>query len=450
MEPININQKALHILEKLRDSGHKAYLVGGCVRDSILKRPIKDWDIATNAKSDEIKQLFDKVIPTGEKHGTIAVIVDKEAFEVTTFRKDGIYIDNRRPNDVIFVEELKDDLARRDFTMNAIAYNPDEGYVDYFGGFSDILQKRISSVGTPADRIREDPLRMMRAIRFMAQLSFIINGDLSDAITNKYYLINAISKERIRDELDKILVSDNSYLGVKYLITNKLMGSIFPELMESRNFNQCNKHHYLDALAHALETLKNINKGNLPLSLAALLHDVAKPYTFTRGEDGDGHFYGHAIVGSKMATNMLKRMKYSNETINLVSMLIKWHLPSSVGFAKNGHSKMFDEVKIDNLPLLFDLMRADRLSHRDPDLSDIMELRDKTTEYLSNNNLVDELKIDLTGFDLMDLGIPQGRYIGLILKELTDMVLSGALENKKENLIEVAMKIYSRIFGQLL
>jgi len=291
-------------INKLDENGFEAFAVGGCVRDSILNKVPGDWDMTTSALPENIISIFDKTIPTGMKHGTITIIIDKESFEVTTYRIDGDYKDNRRPDQVEFVTSIKEDLSRRDFTINAMAYNHKEGLIDFFNGKEDLQSRIIRCVGDANTRFKEDALRMLRAIRFSAQLEFSIEEETFKAIANNSHLIKAISQERIREELTKILLSEKPSYAFINLEKSGILKHILPEIQKMAGFDQRNPHHDKDIFMHTLSVVDNTPKDK-NLRLAALFHDIAKPVTFSVDNKGIGHFYGHGKIGTEITEKVL-------------------------------------------------------------------------------------------------------------------------------------------------
>ena len=303
-----------------------AYIVGGSVRDfKIGISEPKDYDITTNALPEEIIKIFDKTIPTGIQHGTVTVMINGQGYEVTTYRIDGEYLDNRRPEGVTFVSNLKEDLARRDFTINALAFNEENGLIDYFGGIEDLNSKIIRAVGEPNKRFQEDALRMLRAIRFAARLDFHIEEKTLNGIKTNCNLILNVSNERIRDELCKILISDNPSKALRLLEETKILALILPELQAAVGFNQQNPHHDKDIFEHILAVVENC-PAKLNLRVAGLLHDIAKPQCFTIDKEGIGHFYGHDRKGAVLSEQILRRLKFDNESISKISTLVKEHM----------------------------------------------------------------------------------------------------------------------------
>lgn len=328
---INIPKNVKFIIDTYYNNNYEAFMVGGCVRDSLLGLKPKDFDITTSALPEITENLFTKTIPTGIKHGTVTVVIDKENFEVTTYRTEGNYIDNRRPEKVEFVKDLKEDLSRRDFTINAFAYNDKEGLIDYFNGIDDLKNKVIRAVGDPNKRFNEDALRMLRAIRFSAQLGFSIESKTYDAIKDNVQLIKNISNERIRDELCKILLSDNPCEGIETLRETNMLSIILPEINDLVEYTPLCNNHNRNVFTHTLKVLNN-TYANLNLRLAALFHDIGKINTITALPNGHHYFPGHSEEGAKMVMDVLKRLKFDNLTIESISALIKHHLVLNVSY----------------------------------------------------------------------------------------------------------------------
>lgn len=432
----------LYIIETLIACEFEAYAVGGCIRDSLLGRKPHDWDVTTSARPNDVIEIFKnlgyRVVETGLQHGTVTVVIDKESFEITTYRIDGEYEDNRHPKEVEFTSSLKEDLARRDFTINAMAYNHHEGLVDYFGGVEDLNNKIIKCVGKAEDRFSEDALRMMRAIRFSSQLGFDIDIDIVEAICNLSESISNISKERIREELNKILVSDNAVDGICHLVQSGLNSFIIPELNKCLKFNQYNKHHDKDIFWHTLSVVENV-PPTPELRLAALLHDIGKPKTFRMGEDSQGHFLEHHKVGADMTREILTRLKYDNKTIDKVCLMVYEHMIST-NMKKPGIKKLINRVEKDNIDDLIELAIADRKASAKEyqAYDDILELKNKIDEIINNQEPVNFKDLKINGSDLINLGFKQGKQIGMVLNELLESVLDNPELNNRETLMSLA------------
>ncbi len=437
---INMPSNANLILDELNNNRYEAYIVGGCVRDSLLGRTPNDWDICTNAKPDEMLEVFSnlKIIPTGLKHGTITIIINGEQFEVTTFRIDGEYSDGRRPDDVEFTDDIVKDLSRRDFTINAMAYNTEKGLIDPFNGRDSIAYKEIRCVGIPDSRIQEDGLRMLRAVRFASQLGFTISTQTEQAIMKNKELLHQISKERIREEFNKILLSDEPSYGIDNLHLLGLLVFIVPELKYCYGLSQFNPNHDKDVFEHTMAVLDNI-EPKIELRLAALLHDIGKPNTFTIGEDGVGHFYSHHKESARMCRDIMTRLKYSNKEIEYVSELVYHHMTRYEKLRTPSVKKFINKVGIYKLDDLFKLFIADRIGSKPPyEFDDIYKLKFECEKILSEKQPLNVRDLAINGNDLMNIGIPQGKEIGKILNDLLEMVLEDIELNNRETLLEIA------------
>lgn len=322
-------------LDMLESAGHEAWVVGGCVRDSLMGIIPHDYDITTSALPAETEQVFAgyRLIETGLKHGTVTVLADGSPIEITTYRVDGEYRDSRRPERVTFTRNIRDDVSRRDFTMNGIAYNPKQGYFDEFGGAEDIKAGVIRCIGKPEKRFREDALRILRGLRFSASLGFEIEENTARAMHDTRELLNKISAERVFSELCGLLTGRNSHLNIFRVLTEfrDIAAVIIPEFRECTGFVQHSRFHCFDVYEHCVMSAQKaaeISAGSecrLPLTLAMLLHDIGKPQRFTLGEDGEGHFYGHAAVSADIAEDILRRLKCSNALRERVCTIVRYH-----------------------------------------------------------------------------------------------------------------------------
>lgn len=428
-----------YILNTLKDNGYEAYVVGGSVRDSLLKRTVGDYDITTKALPEDIIRLFPHTVPTGIKHGTVTVVMNKDNYEVTTYRIDGEYTDNRHPDEVIFTSSLKEDLSRRDFTINAMAYNETDGVVDLFNGAEDLDKKIVRCVGDADKRFNEDALRMLRAIRFACQLNFELEEATYKAIVNNSKLLKNVSSERIREELIKILMSSVPSRGIKMLLDTKLLDYIVPELKETVGFDQRNPHHDKNVFDHIMAVLDNSTE-NLVVRLGALLHDIGKPRTFTTDKRGIGHFYGHNVVSAEMAEVILKRLRFDNNTIKKVLIIINEHM-SAYSVMKNKTLKKFiARVGPDNLEELFELQIADSKGHKvNADYSPIIKRREEVRKIIDQGEVFTVSGLKIKGDDLIKLGIKPGKEIGIILNKLLELVMSDPKLNEKEKLLEIVI-----------
>ena len=419
-------------LKLLETSGFEAYLVGGCVRDSILDVAQKDFDITTDAEPTQILKVFQeyRVIETGLKHGTVTVLINSVPLEITTYREDGNYSDNRRPDQVNFIKSLKEDLARRDFTMNAIAYNPATGFVDYFGGVEDIQRRVIRAVGDPDKRFREDSLRILRGLRFASVYGFGIETETAQAMLDLKALLKNISAERIAVELIKTL----SGINMMQVMTEfyKVYGEFIPELLLMAGFEQHSKYHIYDVYLHSIMVTQFIE--NKPyFKLAALLHDFGKPVTFSTDSEGTGHFYGHAEESVRIADDILTRLKFDNFTKERVLTLIQYHdssIHDSDKSVKRWLNRLSPEVFFD----LLELKRADKLA-QNPELSDTSEdvdaIRAIAERILSEKQCFALKDLCIDGKDLIELGYVEGKAIGEMLNLILEMVIENKLNNSK-------------------
>jgi len=442
MDVIVIPEDVQGIIDKLNESGFKAYLVGGAVRDSFLGKTPKDYDIATNAKPEQMLQVFDgfRIVETGLKHGTITLVVNERNYEVTTFRVDGNYSDNRRPDSVEFVDDITDDLSRRDFTINALAYNREEGLIDPFGGRKDLAESHILCVGNPDDRFNEDALRMLRAIRFGAELGFLIVEETQNSIAKNARLIDNISKERINAELTRVLMSDNSTFFLWQLYRLNLMKHIVPDLDKCFGVEQKNRWHHLDVGTHILGTIGDAPK-DLEIRLALMLHDIGKPNCKTTDENGFDHFYQHEIESARLATSWLKEYKFENETIENVSSLVLYH-DGLMSPTKKNVKKLLNKLGTALVEKLFEIRNQDILMHslhmRAEKLQELDLAKHLFREIVAHNEAFQIKDLAVNGDNLISLGYQQGRQIGEALNQMLDMVIESPELNKKKVLTELA------------
>jgi tRNA nucleotidyltransferase (CCA-adding enzyme) len=436
---IEIPSKAKVIINILKSNGYEAYVVGGCVRDSLLKRQPNDWDITTNCLPEDMLHIFKathKTIPTGLKHGTVTLIDDCIPFEVTTFRLDGEYSDNRRPDNVIFTSSLKEDLSRRDFTINAIAYNDDAGLVDYFGGLEDLQNKIIRCVGDAEARFNEDALRMLRAIRFSAQLGFQMHKDIDIALLNLSDNIKNISIERIREEFNKILLSNSDKIAD--LNFYGLLKHFIPEYEVCENTNQNNPYHVFSVGKHILCSMNNI-ENNLTLKLTMFFHDIGKPQCLTTDSKGIDHFYNHGEASTLLAEKILKRMKYDNKTIDNVLVLVKYH-DYEIKHRKQikrllniiGEESLRDLLKVKEADI-----KAQNLKFYEASHTELIKAEAEIDEIISQQQCFTLKDLKINGADLIQMGISPGKEIGTILNKLLELVLDNADLNDREKLVKI-------------
>ena len=356
---IQLPVKVDNIIKTLEAAGYEAFAVGGCIRDSVLGRTPQDWDITTSAKPQDVKRLFSHTIDTGIQHGTVTVMLEHEGFEVTTYRIDGEYEDARHPKEVTYTVNLLEDLKRRDFTINAMAYNESRGLVDAFDGMGDLQKKVIRCVGNPKERFTEDALRMLRALRFAAQLGFEVEEQTFAAIRELAQTIEKISAERIQTELVKLLTSDHPEL-IREVYTSGISDVILPEFSVLMQTEQNNPHHCYTVGEHTIHVVQQVENQKV-LRLAALFHDIAKPVCKTTDETGVDHFYGHPKEGAKMAHRIFRRLKFDVDTMQKVCGLVEWH-DDNPNLTPAGIRKAIYRVGEERYPNLFALKRADVLS----------------------------------------------------------------------------------------
>ncbi len=450
---IILPKQVKQIIETLQAHGHEAYAVGGCVRDAMLGKEPQDWDITTSALPYQVKALFRRTIDTGIQHGTVTVLLDKEGFEVTTYRVDGEYKDGRHPTEVSFTASLTEDLKRRDFTMNAMAYNETEGLVDLFHGAEDLAQGVIRCVGVAKERFSEDALRILRAFRFSAQLDFVIEEETLAAAQELAGNLKKISAERIYAELIKLLTSSHPgrlLTAYECGITEVIL-SEFDRMCETPQHHPA---HYANVGLHSLDTVCLAKQkaeyageeGFSPeefryLRLAALFHDVGKPECRTTDADGVDHFRGHAEKGAELVKKILRRMKADNATIDTVARLVQWHdypfVPEERAVRRAMH-----KIGAELFPLLLELRRADLVAHAEPYRTEGPENLRKVwqvfTEIQNRKECTSLKNLAVNGSDLIAAGFAPGKELGEVLNRLLAEVLEAPEKNKKETLLEIA------------
>ncbi len=431
----SLPREGLFVLERLEQRGFESWFVGGAVRDLLRGAEAHDSDLASAATPQDVIAAFpdDPVLTTGARHGTVTVVVDHVPVEVTTFRTETTYADSRHPDEVRFASKLEDDLSRRDFTVNAMALHPTRGLVDLFGGREDLRRGVIRCVGDPAERFREDALRILRALRFASKLSFCLDAATADAARRGKDSLSLLSRERVQSECTGLLCGEN----VRQVIVSyyDILSQPFPFLSAMAGFDQHNEHHCFDLLGHTAAVVGAI--APVPrLRLAALLHDCEKPACFSLDADGVGHFYGHASRGAKTAETLLRSLKYDNATLARVPLLVKWHdapLEETPRMLKRRLNQMGDDALRD----LLALQRADtlglapryhdRLAHFD-------RLEAMLDEVLAQDACFSVKKLAVSGNDLKELGL-RGREIGQAQRRLVDAVIDEKVKNEKDALL---------------
>lgn len=440
---IQLPQKVSRIIKTLEGAGYEAYAVGGCVRDSILGREPQDWDITTSAKPYEVKRLFSHTIDTGIQHGTVTVMLKHEGFEVTTYRIDGEYEDARHPKEVTYTANLLEDLKRRDFTINAMACNERQGLVDAFDGLGDLEKKVIRCVGDPKERFTEDALRMLRALRFAAQLGFEVEEGTFRAIRSLAPTIGKISAERIQVELVKLLLSEHPGL-LREVYESGIADVVLPEFAELMRTGQKNPHHCYSVGEHTIRVVEGVPRDRV-LRLAALFHDIAKPVCKTTDDRGIDHFYGHPQEGAQMTEKIFRRLKFDVDTMQRVCGLVRWH-DDNPPLDPAKIRRAVHRVGEDRYPAIFSLKRADILAQsayqREEKLAYVEGYERLYEQILSKKDCLNLKSLAVNGSDLIALGIQPGKEIGEILKGLLEEVLEDPSKNSREELLELVKKSY--------
>lgn len=438
---IQLPEKVQQIIKTLQSHGYEAYAVGGCVRDSLLGRTPGDWDITTSALPEETKALFDKTFDTGIEHGTITVLMGKEGFEVTTYRIDGKYEDSRHPSEVTFTRCLSEDLLRRDFTINAMAYNDEDGIVDLFDGMADLEKKVIRCVGNAEARFGEDALRIMRAVRFSAQLGFEIEEQTQAAIRKLAFSLKNISAERIQVELIKLLTSphpEQIRLAYELGITEVMLPE-FDRMMETA---QETPHHCHNVGEHTIAALQHCPSDKI-LRLTMLFHDMGKPEKKTMDENGIAHFKGHAVVSEAIAKEIMHRLKFDNDTLRKVTKLVYYHdlrMPATPRNVRRAMNRIGTEL----FPYYLNVRRADTLAQsmfrREEKLENIQEIENIYLQIMELQECVSLKDLAVKGGDLLAVGVERGPQIGETLNKLLELVLEEPEKNQKELLLAEVSK----------
>lgn len=438
---ISLPEDVRKIIHTIEEAGFEAYAVGGCVRDSLLDRTPDDWDITTSAKPEQIKGLFRKTIDTGIEHGTVTVMMHRTGYEVTTYRIDGEYEDSRHPKEVIFTKNLIEDLRRRDFTINAIAYNDRSGIVDEFHGMEDLENQIIRAVGDPKERFEEDALRIMRAVRFSAQLGYVIEEKTKAAIKELAENLNHISAERIQVELVKLVKSPHPE-KIRDLYETGITAVIMPEFDAIMKTEQNNPHHKYSVGEHTIHGMMAI-EADKDLRLAMLFHDFGKSLCKTTDEEGIDHFHGHAAISEKLCKKILKRLKFDNDTIHLVSRLVLNH-DYDIEPGKKYVRRAVNRIGEDVFPLLLKVKQADMDAQSDylkeekqQKLNEIIRLYQ---EIQKADECVSLRTLAVKGGDLISWGMKPGRELGEMLSLLLETVLEDPENNQKEKLYSYYLK----------
>ena len=438
---MTLPENVKNIIEILETNGYEAYAVGGCVRDTLLLRMPGDWDVTTSAKPEEVKALFSHTIDTGIEHGTVTVMMNHVGYEVTTYRIDGEYEDARHPKEVTFTANLIEDLKRRDFTINAMAYNERFGLVDEFDGLGDLEKGIIRCVGDPMERFSEDALRMLRAVRFAAQLGFTIEEGTKEAIRKLAPTIAKVSVERIAVELVKILTSAHpEEMRTAYELG--LTAVFMPEFDVAIQTEQHNIHHLYTVGEHIIRSMQGVS-AEKNIRLIMLLHDIAKPIVKTTDEEGVDHFRGHTQGGADMSRQILRRLKFDNATIDFVAKMVKHHDDRPETPA--GIRRMFSAIGLENVPMMLEIKRADLLAQSTYQRESKLALVDTFEEYyrecVAKKECLQKKDLSVNGTDLLAMGMKQGKEMGLVIDQLFEAVIEDPQMNEREKLLELAHKL---------
>ena len=430
---ITLNDDLKFILNRFASSGYEAFLVGGCVRDALMGLTPHDYDITTNARPDQVHSLFNdcRIIDTGIKHGTVTLLLNGEPYEITTYRRETEYDDHRHPNSVTYSDSLYEDLVRRDFTINAFAYNPEKGLIDYFNGIDDLDNKVLRCVGAPEERFDEDALRILRALRFASRFHLAIESRTEAALFSRKDLLKYISVERITSEFNEIICSEDA---AEYLDKYREIIAVFlPEIEIMFDYDQHSKYHNYDLWHHTLKVLEEV-PPQLTLRWAAFLHDIGKPEVRSVGKDGHWHYINHRSASATITENILKRLHFDNKNIKRIVSLVRYH---DNKISQDIDIKMLlSKTDLDFFRELIILQRADNLAHYSEyvhDPSYYSQITKKAEEFSTSALHINDLRVN--GDDLIQVGIT-GPAIGKCLERALKMVLDGKLENSKEELLK--------------
>lgn len=444
---ISIPNDVTFIIETLEKFGYEAYVVGGCVRDCMLGIAPNDWDITTSAKPEQIKECFNscEIVLTGETHGTVGVIINKVLYEITTFRLDGIYTDNRHPEKVEFTTDLNEDLARRDFTVNAMAYNSNTGLIDPFNGAKDLQIKAIRTVGNPDVRFNEDALRILRALRFASTYNFNIDVYTASSILKNRNLLNNISYERVSSEFNKLICGENiGYVLRRY---KDVISVIFPEIVSTFDFEQNNPYHNKTVWKHTTVAVANV-ESDLLLRMVMFLHDIGKPLACKVDANGVDHFAGHNRFGASIAKSALERLKYPKKFIDDVVTLIEYH-DINIEENKRNVKHILNKIGEVNFERLLKVKLADISAKsgykKEFQINNICNVKEIYIDILLNGECYKLKDLKISGTDLIHLGITNGLDIGVILEQILIDVINDEVDNDTVSLKKLALQINSQL-----
>ncbi|OHW62685.1 CCA-adding enzyme [Andreesenia angusta] len=441
---LEIPEDVVSLIRALEEKGHEAYVVGGAIRDALLGRTPKDWDIGTSAKPEEVIEAYSGKFRTFEKgieHGTVGAIVDHRDYEITTFRIDKEYLDNRRPSEVEFTSSLVEDLKRRDYTINAMAYGLRTGLVDIFGGREDMAKKTVRAVGDPYERFEEDALRVLRGIRLARELNFHVEKETFDAMIEKGHLVEKISHDRIRQEFTRIIMTDRPSIGMGYLKEIEVLKYIVPELEICIGFDQKNPYHTKDVYGHIMDVLDR-TPSVLELRLAALFHDIGKPECFHLDYHGVGHFYGHEKVSESLAVHIMRRLNYSKYTVKKVATLVRYHMSIHEFKTESSVKRFINKIGKENIEELLELQAADKNSTNNvKGLQNLVNFRGKYDKIVLDEIPMSLKDLTVNGHDVKELGISEGEYIGKALNQLLQRVIENPQIDQRGELRKIVEKL---------
>lgn len=435
---VELPQNVLRIIENLQKEGFDAYAVGGCIRDIFLGKKPHDWDVCTSATPSDIKRVFSEyhTVDTGIKYGTVSVYIGDLACEVTTFRADGTYSDGRRPDEVSFESSIADDLKRRDFTINTMAYSPKTGLIDICGGKRDLDNRLIRCVGVASVRFKEDALRILRALRFASVYGFHIEDSTAKAIHQYKYMLNLVSAERIRDELSRLLLGKNA--AEILLEYSDVITLVIPELAPCVDFEQNNRYHAYPVYDHIVHAVCAYTGNNKNVKFALLFHDIGKPRCYT--EDGrGGHFYGHAEISADMTEKIVKRLRFSKENAEQIVSLVRIH-DAQLAPTQKSVRRWLNKVGPDMIFEFIEMRKADVLAHapgtQTERLEELNQFYSIAISEIEAKNCFSVKDLAVNGFDLMSKGVPEGKEVGRLLNKALDAVIDDVVPNKRQDLME--------------
>jgi poly(A) polymerase/tRNA nucleotidyltransferase (CCA-adding enzyme) len=442
-----VDKSLIKFSQHFKDAGFACYLVGGAVRNLYAGLEVSDYDFATDARPEDVQRLFKRVIPTGIKHGTVTVLYNGHNLEVTTFRQDGEYTDSRRPDVVHFTPSISEDLKRRDFTINSMAYDLVTGeLLDPHEGKKDLGRKLIRAIGVPSERFQEDALRIMRACRFAAQLDFIIDNDTLMGMTEKAENLRAVSAERIRDEIEKILKSEKPSIAFRVMEDTGVLEVILPELSACRGVEQKGYHDF-DVLDHILYSCDGAPSDNAEVRLAALLHDIGKPSSIDWDELGIPTFYGHELKSVSISRDIIQRFKFPKAFEKHILMLIEQHMfHYQSEWTDSAVRRFIARTGVENIENLFTLRKADSFGMKGSEVfpTNLIEFQKRIETTLQADNAFSIKDLNINGNILQNKGgIPRGPALGTVLEYLLESVLEDPRMNNEEKLLELGMKFYS-------